>query len=165
MTTSEPVMYDDAPKATPVVFEPYERVVVSCADHWQPVELVEVDRVLSDGECRVLLGCQGELCVDMVCEDARSVRWWKVEGWCRSEGVNTIPLYFDGPFCEIPKHLLDGEKGAYVQIRRCRKGPWVLVRTPEQDKDLINGPTVAELQAEYNLPPAVDDEPTHNKEN
>ena len=140
---SDPALYNNPPAAEKAIdIEPWERVLVTCSEHWMPVELVEVDRVLSEGECRVLLGCQGDVAVDLVCEDARSVRWWQVVNWCRQEGVNHVPLYYDGAFTEIPKNLLDGEKGAYVCVRRSRRGPWVMVRSPEADKTLE--PTPAE---------------------
>jgi hypothetical protein len=58
-------------------------------------------------------------------------RWWKVVAYARSEGLDTIPVRYDGPAADIPERFLTEHPGEVVLLRLASSGPWhVLERRP-----------------------------------
>lgn len=57
----------------------------------------------------------------------RKQRWWKVESMARAEGMQVVPIYWDGPADRIPKKFKTYEPdkpNRVVLVRLAEMGPW-----------------------------------------
>ena len=58
-------------------------------------------------------------------------RWWKVVAAARSEGMDVIPVRYDGPAEDVPRRYLEEHPGEVVLLRLASRGPWMeLHRSP-----------------------------------
>lgn len=111
-----------------------ERVIITCIDSWD-VTAEECPRhVLASAA----VGKIGNWVLDIVRgthrpggfePNGKPVKWWIVEGHCRTAGLNHVPIYYDGAAMDAPAELLDRAK--YTAMRKTSEGPWHVIMSPE----------------------------------
>lgn len=98
--------------------------------------------------------------LDLALADGARVKWWVVEAMCRRDGLQTVPIYYDGPVSEVGYWMIrDAEAAGEEILLRCTDhGPWQSLRGC-LDKVLLPGmpehagfPPEGEVASEYKPP-------------